>query len=451
LTHHRFLLAAILVLAALLRAIHANAELWFDEIVTVLNFVRVPLRAVVTTYTVANNHVLNSVLTNMSASVFGEAPWALRLPAVAFGVAGVWAFWWVAARLWPATLALIGTLLFATSYHHIYYSQNARGYSAFLFFALVATGCVLRLSADDARGSAKVTIVYILAVTLGLYSMLLMSFVAGGHAAVLLATRRWRLLVALVIGIAGGMLLYAPLARDLIAYYASHPDQTGHQLLSMAFAGAIAPLLPVLVAGAALVVPVIVRFARRDPYAAALLLAPLAVNVLVPLVRGQGVYPRSFIFGLPIAYLLVVEAWSLLWPRRRALVWIGSALIVAASIVRLVPYYQLPKQGFRQALAFIAVQRQAGERVAGVTLGGKAARFYDPEYVLLEDAVSAARWMTGSPRPAWIVSTFLGEMRSSDAELYEWLRQETQDRAEFPGVIGDGTVHVHYWPLPRAK
>ena len=28
---------------------------------------------------------------------------------------------------------------------------------------------------------------------------------------------------------------------------------------------------------------------------------------------------------------------------------------------------------------------------------------------------------------------------------FEWLRTQPSHRAEFPGVIGDGMVHVHYW------
>jgi len=32
---------------------------------------------------------------------------------------------------------------------------------------------------------------------------------------------------------------------------------------------------------------------------------PIAFNVVVPLLRGQGVYPRSFVYGLPVAYLLL--------------------------------------------------------------------------------------------------------------------------------------------------
>ena len=146
--------AAIVVLAAVLRLAHANTEFWFDEIVTVIYFVRRPFVEVVGSYGLANNHVLNSVLVHLTAAWLGESPLAVRLPAIAFGVAGVWAFWFTACALWRREAALLGTLLFAVSYHHIYYSQSARGYSALIFFALVATGCAVSLT-DGTIGNIR--------------------------------------------------------------------------------------------------------------------------------------------------------------------------------------------------------------------------------------------------------------------------------------------------------
>ena len=154
-------------------------------------------------------------------------------------------------------------------------------------------------------------------------------------------------------------------------------------------------------------------------------------------------------FALPAAYLLLVEAidWGL--RRQPALALAGAALVAVVSVAKLVPYYQLPKQGFRQAVAFIETSRAPHDRRAGVALGGKAARFYNPAFVLLEDVGQARSWTRQSLEPAWIISTFPAELRSSNPELYEWLRTETADCREFPGVIGDGTVHVHYWPRER--
>jgi len=42
----------------------------------------------------------------------------------------------------PWEVLLAGALL-AVSYHHVFFSQNARGYTAFLFFALLSTDLFL--------------------------------------------------------------------------------------------------------------------------------------------------------------------------------------------------------------------------------------------------------------------------------------------------------------------
>ena len=445
-TATRTILGSTICLAAVLRAINANAELWWDEIVTVMTFVRPPLGHVMSTYELAGNHVMNSVLTNLVGHRFGMEPWLVRMPAIVFGVAGVWAFWFVAARIWERVPALVGTLLFAVSYHHVYYSQNARGYTAFIFFGLVATGLLLRLL-PERRPSWLVMALYAGSLGAGLYAMLLMLFVVAGHGLVLIGLRRWRLLSLPVVGMAIAAALYAPMALSVIEFYRTHPGDTGYPLFSMPFARSLAPLAPLLVLGAIVMIPVVVRMWRSQRVALVLLLTPIVFNVLVPLLRGQGVYPRAFIFALPVGYLLIVELLS--WARdvRPMLAWAIATAVIAVSLVRLVPFYQLPKQGFQQALAFIDTQARTGDRRVGLTVAGKAARFYDPRYTLIEDATQLDDWLSREGASgAWVVSTFATDLQTNHPRVDEWLRTRTSDRAEFAGVIGDGTVHVRYWP-----
>src|SRR6266540_5477634 len=139
-------LILILIISVILRVIGANSELWFDEIATVANYVRLPLDMLLQTYGSANNHVFNSVMAHLFVAVLGsEEPWIVRLPSILFGIGSVWTFHLVARQLWTNQVALIGTFMFAVSYHDVYYTQQARGYSMFLFFALLATGLLLRM------------------------------------------------------------------------------------------------------------------------------------------------------------------------------------------------------------------------------------------------------------------------------------------------------------------
>ena len=446
LAHSRVAVAAIIGLAAVLRLINADADLWYDEIVTVTYFVRTPFLTVVSTYGLANNHVLNSVLMNVTGTLFGTDVWMLRLPAILFGIAGVWAFWFLATQIWPRPPALLGTLLFAVSYHHVYYSQNARGYSAFMFFTLLATGFLLRMLERGKTALRRDEIGYSLALALGLYSVLLTTFVVAAHASVLLALRRWRALAWLAAGVAVAVVLYGPMGVPLIAYYRTNPGDTGYPLLSMEFARAMAPVASVLLAAGALLLPIVWRLARRQPVAAALLLTPALFNVLMPLVRGQGVYPRSFLYLLCLGYLLLVEALDWAMSRRPRLAWACTAIVIAVSLAKLAPYYRLPKQGFKQALAYVEQHARPSDQRVGLTLGGKAARFYDPTVLLVEDGRQLQALTSRPDRPAWVLTTFHNALRSSAPDLYAWLRTETSQQAEFAGVIGDGTVYVHYWP-----
>jgi len=456
------LLIGVLILAATLRFVGANSEFWFDEIATVIGYVRLPASQIIRSYEAANNHVLNSLLAHAAASIWGEQPWAVRLPSILFGVAGVWAFHFLASQLWSGRVALPGTFMFAVSYHHIYYTQNARGYSGFLFFALLATGLLLRelrRSPSDVAGSRSAAArgfgaAYACSLGLGMYAMILMIFVIMGHGVVLLLSRRWRLLGWLLAGVAFALLLYLPMAEDVITYYSNQPTETGHSLLSAEFLQELKPAIPLLIA-ASIVAPLLLwRLARRHSVAAALIVLPLVFNIVVPALRGQGVHPRSLIYGLPVAYFFLMEAMEWASARRHLdhAAWIGVLAVTIVSIAMLSRYYPLPKQGFRQALQYVAARRAPMDEQMGLTLGGKAARFYDPSVILIETSHELQEWLKTADAQTWVIYSFPGEMRQSAPELYHWLATATASKASFRGVIGDGDVHVHLWqPQSSAK
>jgi len=132
-------LIALSLVAFALRMWRLNTDLWYDELVTLLNFVRMPLGDILTRLPDQNNHILFSVLSHASVSIFGESPWAVRLPSVIFGVASIWALFLLGRRMVSTVEALAACALMTFSYHHIWFSQNARGYMALLFFSVLAT------------------------------------------------------------------------------------------------------------------------------------------------------------------------------------------------------------------------------------------------------------------------------------------------------------------------
>ena len=67
-----FVLTAILLIGVALRIYGLNSGLWYDEIVTLVESVRPPLREIVTHFPSNNDHPLYSVLAHLSIGIFGE-------------------------------------------------------------------------------------------------------------------------------------------------------------------------------------------------------------------------------------------------------------------------------------------------------------------------------------------------------------------------------------------
>ena len=133
------MVAGLTLLAALLSVPSLNSGLWTDEVLTLVHYARLPVAQILTSFPDQNQHMLYSLLAHGSMRIFGEQPWALRLPAVIFGAGSIWALFLLGRRLFGETEALLACALMTVSYHRIWFSQDARGYTGMLFFSLLAT------------------------------------------------------------------------------------------------------------------------------------------------------------------------------------------------------------------------------------------------------------------------------------------------------------------------
>src|SRR5579864_5831665 len=172
---------ALMVVAAVLRAIGLNRDLWLDEIYTLIMTVRHPLREILTIFPGDNQHMFYSVLARISVVLFGEHPWTLRLPSLVFGVAAVPALYFLARQVTTRRESLLAALLLTVSYHHVWFSQNARGYSGMLFWTLLCTIYLLRGLSSPKWSN---WIFYAVAAALGTYTYLMMVLVVFAHAAI---------------------------------------------------------------------------------------------------------------------------------------------------------------------------------------------------------------------------------------------------------------------------
>ncbi len=182
-----FVLGAILVLAIVLRIVGLNAALWFDEIVSLETHLRLPWSERMRSYSM-NHHYLYFE-SKVVIEIFGASPWSLRLPALIFGVASIGACWVLARHVAGPTIAHISALLLALSYHHIWFSQNARGYTELSFWALL--GMILFLKGIAAPGP-KIWIIYGVTLALAVFTHLTGAFFFAAQSLVWLAVLAWR-------------------------------------------------------------------------------------------------------------------------------------------------------------------------------------------------------------------------------------------------------------------
>jgi len=228
-------LAALCALAAALRLIGLGAPLWYDELLTLTRTVSGPTRDLLFTFESFNNHVFFSLQAQGAMAVLGDSNWAFRLPAALFGIACVPASW-LLARLalgrWPAFFA---AALVAVSYHHVWFSQNARGYTGMLFWTLLASAVFVQHFHTKRWGP---WLVYALCVGLGGFTHLSAGFLILAHAVVYAGATAWALLrkgkhgaapvrwmpfVGLALGGLLTLVLHAGIIADVVAKRTSAP------------------------------------------------------------------------------------------------------------------------------------------------------------------------------------------------------------------------------------
>ena len=227
------LIMAFTALALILRLWQINADLWLDEIMTVVQYMRLsPFEASLTFHS-ANQHLLNSVLGSISIHVFGESVWAVRLSALLFGVATIPVFFLLARLVTERREAIVATLFLTLSYHHVWFSQNARGYSGMVFFTVLSTFFLVRWLGDPNKAGRRDLLWFSLSSVLGMMSLLSYVFVPAGQFLValiqLVKSRNWsglRLLVfSGVLIVALTLLGYAATLPAIRAYFLGESTQ----------------------------------------------------------------------------------------------------------------------------------------------------------------------------------------------------------------------------------
>jgi hypothetical protein len=444
---------ALTAAGAALRVIGSNRDLWIDEITTLVRHVRVPMGEILLQATSSNNHLLNSLLGRVSVLLFGESPMALRLPAVVFGSATIPAFYALARRFASFRETLLATLALVLSYHHVFFSQDARGYSGFLFGGLLGTIALLEALETD---SAMAWIVYLIAMVISVTSVMIGFVLLVSQllsVTVFRPTRRFYAVAALcAYAIAH---VYAMVVPDILGFVLDdykRPEvgwKLSAELVQVVLRGfALGPAAAaVLALGAGIAIVGIIGYWRQDRLLTALMLLPEALMLMALIGLGLSVFPRFFLFALPVSFLLAARGGMTMLAclPGRAAQRLGYAaatgVLVSVSAFMLTTWWRYPKQDYTGARRFVEAERAEGDAVVAVGIAGEAYRYYWPE-IHVTNRISDLEAIAEHHRRVWVLYAFPRDMELRRPRLFRRIRDTFHEEREFRGMVGDGEIHV---------
>jgi len=171
-----YIVLALTLLAGINRVVFLSNPISHDEAYTFMAFAIRGLNYAMSNYHLPNNHVFHTILVILSSRLFGEAPWAIRLPAFLAGIALVPVTYFVARCFYDVPISLVSTSLVASMPVLIDYSTNARGYTLITFFSLSLV--IIAVYVKDHKNLVAWTI-FVFVASVGFYTLPTMLYPFG--------------------------------------------------------------------------------------------------------------------------------------------------------------------------------------------------------------------------------------------------------------------------------
>ena len=422
------LLVLISTVAFLFRLPGLNRSLDYDELYTTYHFIEADtFWDTISTYLVFNNHIGYSILGRISQMVIGPADWAVRVPALLLGLAGVIFLWFFARQFFSSQLGLVAASILAISPLHVLWSKSARGYSALVLLPLVSSYFYLRiLSRPTRRDAVLYTLFSALGVYFHLYAVwvILVQFLFLLYLLIQEGRKKfvgrfinqsayhllWPAFPA--IGLLS-LILYAPVFEQLL-FSISHRGQSGVLNLSFpmeiagSFAGGIAlfPAMILLALGAVGAFTLLKTAARFTAYFLLLFTVPLLVMWLV--MRPYDLYPRFFAYLLPYFALFLAAGLLALWRFSlnldRTYLRITALVLLAGFVGSIVWSWSVDSwrieatTDYRAAMHFLMEDAPQGTVMCAIGYGAEIIKHYqDMEFVFPEAIENINLLQEGTP------------------------------------------------------
>jgi len=459
-------IGALLVLAAALRFISLDSGLWMDEVFSLVRTIRPSAWEILSGFVDDNQHTLYSLAAKGCIALFGEIPVAIRLPAVVFGVASIWATAQLAQLVFGRREAVLAATLLTLSYHHVWFSQNARGYTIVLFTTVLSTYLMLKgLEASRRRWWLGYAVVS----TLGAWAHLTSLFVTFGQGVVLAAlvakhwrtAGRWRLLVPPAFAAWLTLHCYSLAIPQMYEFFSqpgagSSIDATWRSPLWFATEMFTRLGVDSVVGwiGLALIGPIAALGAywllRQDALFLSLAIAPSIIAAIVMLALGRSLWPRMFFSQAGFAVIVVsVSALAIadhlsrrfsFAPKFTRLALPAALCVLLAVTLPLV--YRYPKQDYVGARDFVRANRDAQDQVAPLHMAGRVYNlYYAPEWPEISTA-EQLRTLERQGGDTWVIYTLGSYVERAKPDLARILRTDYELMKTFPGTLGDGDLFV---------
>jgi len=462
------ILVGVLCVATGLRFYSLNSGLWHDEVLTQVWFARMPVGEILSTYESQNQNFLYSLLAHASFQIFGEGAWSLRLPAVLFGVASIWAMYFFACQVANSREGLLAAALLAFSYHHVWFSQNARGYTGLLFWTLLSSALFLKAIR---LGRPQTWLAYAVSSALGVYTQMTMVFVIFSHLTsygTTVFTRRkevwpdrWTgffigfglsgVVVLLLHALVLPQVFSTVIGQESTIPAWKNPLWTLFELFKGLSVGMVNGAVAVLALG--IFCLGLWSIGGTNWIFLQLLLVPPMLCAVVNIALGHHLWPRFFFFTFGFATLIVVRGmmhlghligrFLKLAPAKSIALGTGlcAGLIVVSALS--VPSAYAPKQDFKGALDFVTSQSRPGDVV--VTTGLATFTYQSLYKVNWEsiESLEALNKIRADAKRTWLVFTFPTHMAAVYPEVMFTIQTDFELVRRFPGTVGDGTLFVY--------